>query len=225
MSLSNENRKNKDNKVNAKTTEDMVVESTTQPNEELTGDTSSSSYARATELRRDLQQSQQDISKVSNKILDESKQNIERATEEAKNEIPKFTEAVNSYQHQTLEAARDIANNNINAQREIVNSFQNSWMPYWEKTYALMWDYMSPQRMVEMYTNFVSSFADSSITATRLANNNLLNTMDSFKRNMDQAKQNSDDIARASTNFAKKMERDARNIATQTDETLDELRK
>lgn len=131
-------------------------------------------------LTRDLQQSQQD---VANKILEESKRNIDRATDEAKNEIPKFMESVNSYQHETLNSARDIANNNINAQREIVNSFQNSWVPYWEKTYALFWDYMAPQRMVEIYTVIYSSFADSTITATRLANNNLLNTMESFNRN------------------------------------------
>jgi hypothetical protein len=66
--------------------------------------------------------------------------------------------------------------------------------------------------MVEIYTNFVGSFADSAITATRLANNNLVSFLDSARHMMGQAKRTSDDLSRASTNFAKKMEKDTKTI-------------
>jgi hypothetical protein len=62
---------------------------------------------------------------------------------------------------------------------------------------------MSPQRLVELYTNFVGSFADSTITATRLANNSLLSILESSREMMGQAKRTSDDMTRASSNIAK----------------------
>lgn len=209
MSISNENKKNRDKEVNfAKTKDTPFVEPTKVSIAEDIKNESTS--LESNKLIQDTQREQRD---VYNAILDESERNVERATEEAKNQIPKFTEAVNTYQHETLKSARDIASNQINAQREIVSSLQNSWIPYWERSYALFWEFMSPQRIVEIYTNFMGSFADSTITATRLANNSLLGILESAKEMMGQAKRTSDDLTRASSNIAKKMQKDSRDLA------------
>jgi hypothetical protein len=132
MSISNENRKNKDKEAKVKDT--SITESNNDAAEEFKTDSSNRLSVESTNRIQDAKHNQRD---AYNTIFDESEGNIERATEEAKNQIPKFTETVNAYQHETLRSARDIANNQINTQREIVNSLQNSWFPYWERTYAM----------------------------------------------------------------------------------------
>ena len=64
-----------------------------------------------------------------NKALDETKNNIKRATDEARKDIPHYTQVVNEYQEETIEAARQIADHYLESQREIINSIQSAWLP------------------------------------------------------------------------------------------------
>src|SRR5437588_12861104 len=64
-----------------------------------------------------------------NIALDQTKDNIRRATDQAGRDIPHFTQAVNEYQEQTIQAGREIAENYVEAQKEIINSIQLAWLP------------------------------------------------------------------------------------------------
>lgn len=146
------------------------------------------------------QQQQQNASKV----LDETRDNIRKATKEARKELPRFTEAVNSFQDLNIQAATEVVENYIEIQRRLISSMQSSWVPYWEETVALFWrSIMSPQRFAELYANFVAGFADGLILASRTLNNYLLENIETFKNNVEQARRNSNDLARACMNFAK----------------------
>ena len=63
-----------------------------------------------------------------NKSLDETKNNIRRATDEARKDIPHYTHAVNEYQEETI-SSRQMADNYLESQREIINSMQSALLP------------------------------------------------------------------------------------------------
>jgi hypothetical protein len=68
-----------------------------------------------------------------NRALEETKDNIRKATDEARSQIPRYTQAVNDYQEQTIQASREIIDNYLESQSKILNSLQLStqlWDPY-----------------------------------------------------------------------------------------------
>ena len=128
-----------------------------------------------------LEQHQQSV----NRTLDETKENIIKATAEARKDMPRHTELVNDYQEQTIEATKEIINNYLESQKEIINSFQSAWAPYLENVHQLnqYWiNPLSPMTAVQAYIRMVSIFADNMIWGTRLANNIIFANMDAFKR-------------------------------------------
>lgn len=141
---------------------------------------------------------------IASKVLDETRDNIRKATKEARKELPRFTEAVNSFQDLNIQAAAEVVVNYVDVQRQIISSMHSSWFPYWEETVALFWrSFMSPQRFAELYANLVAGFANGLILASRTLNNYLLENIETFKNNVEQARRNSNDLARACMNFAK----------------------
>src|SRR6188472_1016367 len=107
-----------------------------------------------------------------NRALNETKDNVRRATDEARSQVPRYTQAVNDYQEQTIQASREIADNYLESQKEIINSFQSAWVPFAENTYKMNYEWwISPRKITQIYANMVSSIADNTIAATRLANN------------------------------------------------------
>jgi hypothetical protein len=147
---------------------------------------------------------QQQQQQIAGKVLDETRDNIMKATKEARKELPRFTEAVNSIQDLNIQAATEVVENYIEIQRRLISSMQSSWVSYWEETVALFWrSFMSPQRFAELYANFVAGFADGLILASRTLNNYLLENIETFKNNVERARRNSNDLARACMNFAK----------------------
>ena len=148
-------------------------------------------------------------------ILDEAKENVVNAAEEARREIPRYTETMRSYQEQIIQSSYEVADNYINIQKQIINSMQSLLLPYWENFYGFFgtgW-WISPRRMIESYANIVSSFAGNTLRTTQLVNNSILTNMDAFKKTVDQARESSNDLARACTNFTKKIERDSLDVS------------
>ena len=128
-----------------------------------------------------LEQQQQSLSRT----LDETKENIIKATAEARKDIPRHTEVVNDYQEQTIEATKEIINNYLESQREIINSFQSAWAPYLENVHQLSQYWispLSPMTAAQTYMRMVSNFADNRVVRTKLANNTIFANMDAFKR-------------------------------------------
>ncbi len=146
-----------------------------------------------------------------NLALDETKSTVKKTTDEAVKEIPRFTKAVNEYQEETIQATKDIADNFLESQKEVIHSMQSLWVPYIENvqnSYASYW--VSPQRFTENYARAVSNITDSTIAATRLANNELFASMDAWKNSMQHARDNAVEFSRLSANVANTFENAAR---------------
>ena len=136
--------------------------------------------------------------------LDETKSTVRKTTEEAKKQIPQFTKAVNECQEQSIEATRDIAENFLESQKQVINSYQSLWVPYMENVQNTYWSYWaSPNRMTENYTRAVSNITGSTIAATRLANNFVFASMNSWKTTMQHARNNAIEFSRLNANYAK----------------------
>jgi hypothetical protein len=160
--------------------------------------------------RIEEQQQQQAI----NKALDETKNNIRRATDESRKDIPHHTQVVNDYQEQTIKAGREIVDNYVETQRQIIDSVQSAWVPLVENAYGVFWNYwVSPRSITELYTMAVSSFADNTIAATRLANNTLFVGMEAFKTSIQTARDNTREISRIGVNSSKTFEQVSRDTA------------
>jgi hypothetical protein len=139
-----------------------------------------------------------------NITLDETKSSVRKTTEEAKKQAPQFMKAMNEYQEESIEATRDIAENFLESQKQVINSYQSYWIPYMENVQNTYWSYWaSPNRMTENYTRAVSNITDSTIAATRLANNYMFASMESWKTTMQHARNNAIEFSRLNANYAK----------------------
>jgi Protein of unknown function (DUF2795) len=137
-------------------------------------------------------------------LFDETRNNIRRATDEARKDIPRYTQAANEYQEQTIQTAREIADNFLESQKEIINSVQSAWLPQIDaanRVFVSSW--LSPTRIMELYSRMLSSFLDNVIVATRVVNNTVLSNIESFNSSMLQTKDNSQDISRIGVNMSK----------------------
>jgi hypothetical protein len=146
-----------------------------------------------------------------NKALDETKDNIRRATDEARKDIPRYTQAVNEYQEQTIQVTIEIADNYLGSQKEIINSFQSAWVPAIERAYAVFWNYwMSPRMLTDIYARTVSSIADNTIAAIRLVNNNVFSNLDAFKTSIQNTRDYLKEFSRIGVNAARTYEQTSR---------------
>jgi hypothetical protein len=148
---------------------------------------------------------------ITNIALDETKSTVKKTTDEAVKEIPRFTNAVNEYQEETIQATKEIADSFLESQKEVIHSMQSLWVPYIENvqnSYLSYW--VSPQRITENYARAVSNFVDNSIVATRLANNELFATMDSWTNAIQHARDNAKEFSRLNANVATTFENAAR---------------
>ncbi|MFL6339107.1 MAG: DUF2795 domain-containing protein, partial [Nitrososphaeraceae archaeon] len=164
--------------------------------EEVSTATTTTSYNTA--------QAQQEQQHSVNRALDETKNNIRRATDEARKDIPRYTQAANEYQEQTIQTAREIADNFLESQKEIINSLQSAWLPQIDaanRVFVSSW--LSPTRIIELYSKIISNFVDNAIIATRLVNNTIFANMEAFNTSMSNAKNNSQDMSRIGVNISK----------------------
>ena len=149
--------------------------------------------------------------RIINIALDETKSTVKKTTDEAVKEIPRFTKAVNEYQEETIQATKDIADSFLDSQKEVIHSMQSLWVPYIENVQNSFLSYWgSPQRVTENYARAVSNITDSTIVATRLANNELFASMDAWKNSIQYARDNAKEFSRLNANVANTFENAAR---------------
>lgn len=141
-----------------------------------------------------------------NITLDETKSSVDKTTEEAKKDIPQYTKAVNEYQQETIEATKDIADNFLESQKQVINSFQSLWVPYMENIQNSYWYYWTPQKATENYTRAVSNVTDTSIAATRMANNFMFASMEAWKTTMRHTRDNAIEISKLNANYARTLQ-------------------
>jgi hypothetical protein len=110
-------------------------------------------------------------------VLDETKRAIKKTVNEAKREIPKYIKAISDLQEGTIQATKDIGYDCIELQREaasLVPQLQERYM-----SYCVPW--MSPMIVTEYYSRMVDNFVDNAISATNLANNLVMVSMEGIQ--------------------------------------------
>src|SRR6476659_2905859 len=159
---------------------------------------------------------QQDFNESVNRVLDQTKDNINRSIEESRNQIPHYNNIVNSYQEQTLQAVKEITENFIESQKSIINSFQSAWRPFNQNINTHINSWNSPQAVANAYSRLVSTYADNAVTYLRTTNNIIFSNIDSMKSVMQQAKDNSKQIFNQNVNVAKTIEQNSKDIVAAT---------
>jgi hypothetical protein len=110
-------------------------------------------------------------------VLDETKRAIKKTVNEAKREIPKYIKAIGDLQEGTIQATKDIGYDCIELQREaasLVPQLQERYMSYCVPC-------MSPMIVTEYYSRMVDNFVDNAISATNLANNLVMVSMEGIQ--------------------------------------------
>ncbi|MGA7010006.1 MAG: hypothetical protein WB612_09730 [Nitrososphaeraceae archaeon] len=110
-------------------------------------------------------------------VLDETKRAIKKTVNEAKREIPKYIKAIGDLQEGTIQATKEIGYDFIELQREVtslVPQLQERYMSYF-----VPW--MSPMIVTEYYSRMVDNFGDNAISATNLANNLVMVSMEGIQ--------------------------------------------
>jgi len=111
-------------------------------------------------------------------VLDETKRAIKKTVNEAKREIPKYIKAIGDLQEGTIQATKEIGYDFIELQREatsLVPQLQERYMSYF-----VPW--MSPMIVMEYYSRMVDNFVDNAISATNLANNLVMVSMEGIQQ-------------------------------------------
>ena len=165
---------------------------------------------------RQQQQQAQRLQQSTERMLDETKQNIQNSIEEARNQIPRYNQAIYNYQEQVLAATGEIATNYIDTQNAIIHAFNASVAPYFENIQNTYRQYYSinPQNVQELYSQTISNIANNSVTAVRLVNNTIFTNFDLLKTSWQQATDNVKEISRVTSNTARAFEQSNREVST-----------
>ncbi len=144
-----------------------------------------------------------------NKAFESTKENeVMTAATSARSEILNYTETIPRYQEKYIESAQKIADNYIEINKEIITFFTSGWWnPYWENPYQ-QWtnQLISPQGIINAYTNIVTTFVGNTIRILYLVNESMLINMNYFKAALAQTRERSNDLASACMNITKILE-------------------
>ena len=179
--------------------------------------TSASSSSSFQNQQQQQQQQAQRLQQSTERMLDETKQNIQNSIEEARNQIPRYNQAIYNYQEQVLAATGEIATNYIDTQNAIIHAFNASVAPYFENiqnTYRQYYYSINPQNVQELYSQTISNIANNSVTAVRLVNNTIFTNFDLLKTSWQQATDNVKEISRVTSNTARAFEQSNREVST-----------
>ena len=181
--------------------------------------TTTTTVASSSSFQNQQQQQQQQAQRLqqsTERMLDETKQNIQNSIEEARNQIPRYNQAIYNYQEQVLAATGEIATNYIDTQNAIIHAFNASVAPYFENIQNTYRQYYSinPQNVQELYSQTISNIANNSVTAVRLVNNTIFTNFDLLKTSWQQATDNVKEISRVTSNTARAFEQSNREVST-----------
>jgi vacuolar-type H+-ATPase subunit H len=150
-----------------------------------------------------------EIAEMIDTTLEETKSSVNKTTNEAKKEVPKYTKAVTEYQEETIQATQDIAESFLESQKQVISSTQSLWTPYFENMQNMYWSYWTPKKATENYTRAVSNITDSSIAATRLANNYMFASMEVWRITMRHTKDNAIEFSHLYAKYARTIQNQA----------------
>jgi S-methylmethionine-dependent homocysteine/selenocysteine methylase len=162
------------------------------------------------------QQAQRLLQESTERMFDETKQNIQRSLEEARSQIPRYNQAIHNYQEQVVNATGEIATSYIDTQNAIIHAFNASVAPYFENIQNTYRQYYSinPQNVQEFYSQTISNIANNSVTVVRLVNNTIFTNFDLLKTSWQQATDNVKEISRVTSNTARAFGQSNREVSS-----------
>jgi S-methylmethionine-dependent homocysteine/selenocysteine methylase len=184
------------------------------------GSTKSASTTTTTTASSSLQHQQQQqaerLQESTKRMLDETKQNIQKSLEEARSQIPRYNQAIYNYQEQVLAATGEIATSYIDTQNDIIHAFNASVAPYFENIQNAYRQYYSinPQNVQEFYSQTISNIANNGVTVVRLVNNTIFTNFDLLKTSWQQATDNVKEISRVTSNTARAFEQSNKEVSS-----------
>jgi hypothetical protein len=181
-----------------------------------TAATTSAFQQQQQQQRQQQQQTQRLLQESTERMLDETKQNIQRSLEEARSQIPRYNQAIHNYQEQVVNAAGEIATSYIDTQNAIIHAFNASVAPYFENIQNTYRQYYSinPQNVQEFYSQTISNIANNSVTVVRLVNNTIFTNFDLLKTSWQQATDNVKEISRVTSNTARAFGQSNREVSS-----------
>jgi S-methylmethionine-dependent homocysteine/selenocysteine methylase len=162
------------------------------------------------------QQQAERLQESTKRMLDETKQNIQKSLEEARSQIPRYNQAIYNYQEQVLAATGEIATSYIDTQNAIIHAFNASVAPYFENIQNAYRQYYSlnPQNVQEFYSQTISNIANNGVTVVRLVNNTIFTNFDLLKTSWQQATDNVKEISRVTSNTARAFEQSNKEVSS-----------
>ena len=180
--------------------------------------TTTTTTASSSSFQNQQQQQQQAerLQEGTERMLDETKHNIQNSIEEARSQIPRYNQAIYNYQEQVLAATGEITTSYIDTQNAIIHAFNASVAPYFENIQNTYRQYFSinPQNVQELYSQTISNIANNSVTVVRLVNNTIFTNFDLLKTSWQQATDNVKEISRVTSNTARAFEQSNREVSS-----------
>lgn len=196
------------------------MSSTKKDQSETSASFTKSTAAVAATAAASLQQQQQEqaerIQESTQRMFNETKQNIQRSLEEARSQIPHYNQAIYNYQEQVLTATGEIATSYIDTQNAIIHAFNASVTPYFESIQTTYRQYynINPQNVQEFYSQTISNIANNSVTVVRLVNNTIFTNFDLLKTSWQQATDNVRELSRVTSNTARAFEQSNKEVSS-----------
>jgi hypothetical protein len=177
MSSKNLNKKSddKNDKAEQQALKEVEIVAELAPNEKTRKEAEELIETAESASNSTVQEQEQEAVEI---VLDETKRAIKKTVNEAKREIPKYIKAIGDLQEGTIQATKEIGYDFIELQREatsLVPQLQERYMSYF-----VPW--MSPMIVTEYYSRMVDNFVDNAISATNLANNLVMVSMEGIQQ-------------------------------------------
>jgi hypothetical protein len=172
---------------------------------------SSSSTKRQQE--NDTNANQQEQHQATIRSIDETKNNIQQATQELRRETPRYSQAITDFQNQTVDATEEIAHSFLDTQKEIINSFQSAWAPVAQRTPINIMGvtpFSSPEQIADIYARTIGAMTEAYVASTRMATNMMFAGLETTRATTNYARLNAKEASRITSNTARTFSQNAR---------------
>ena len=134
------------------------------------------------------QENQQSSNKV---LLDETKNNINKATNKSTQTISRYTQTSDKVQEQISQATKDITDGYMELQIQTINSFQTTFASILENTNTIFWNNSTYcRKLPEIYSRMALVYTENTIAVSKMINDIAFANVDAVKNLFNMAKEN-----------------------------------
>src|SRR3712207_99873 len=138
--------------------------------------------------------------------IDETKNNIQQATQELRRETPRYSQAITDFQNETADATQEIAHSFLDTQKEIINSFQSAWTPVAQRTPTNIMGatpFFSPEQIADIYARTIGAMTEAYVASTRMATNMMFAGLETTRATTNYTRQNAKEASRITSKIGR----------------------